>query len=156
MITIAIPGRPELRLHHLVADFNGTLAQGGRLLPGVAERIETLAETIAIHVVTADTFGEARRELADLSVNLVVLTGEHHDEQKRHHIAQLGPSQAVAVGNGLNDRLMLTEAGLSLAVVQAEGAAGASVQAADVLFRDVLDALDSLLDPRRLVATLRP
>jgi len=82
MITIAIPGRPELRLHHLVADFNGTLAEGGVLIPAVAERIEALAERIDIHVITADTFAEARRELADLPLDLVVLAGDSQDEQK--------------------------------------------------------------------------
>jgi soluble P-type ATPase len=89
-------------------------------------------------------------------VDLVVLTGEDHAAQKADHIRRLGPAGTVAIGNGFNDRLMLAEAALGLVVVLAEGAAVATVEAADVLFTGIGDALDALLDPRRLVASLRP
>ena len=36
MIAVDIPGYRELRLEHLVLDYNGTLAEDGKLLPGVA------------------------------------------------------------------------------------------------------------------------
>ena len=45
--------------------------------------------------------------------------------------------------------------GLGIVVVQAEGAAVQTVLAADVLSRDILTALDLLIYPLRLVATLR-
>jgi soluble P-type ATPase len=74
---------------------------------------------------------------------------------KRQYIRQLGRETTVCVGNGRNDRLMLEEAGLSIAVVQAEGAAIQAVLAATVLSPDILAALDLLTHPLRLVATLR-
>jgi soluble P-type ATPase len=61
----------------------------------------------------------------------------------------------VCIGNGRNDRLMLEEAGLGIAVVQREGAAVPTVLAADVLAPDILAALDLLTHPLRLLATLR-
>jgi soluble P-type ATPase len=50
---------------------------------------------------------------------------------------------------------MLREAALGIAVIQAEGAASASILESDILVRDVRDALDMLLEPARLIATLR-
>jgi soluble P-type ATPase len=74
---------------------------------------------------------------------------------KRQYIQQLGCETTVCVGNGRNDRLMLDGAGLSIAVVQAEGVAVQAVLAATVLSPDILAALDLLTHPLRLVATLR-
>jgi soluble P-type ATPase len=74
---------------------------------------------------------------------------------KRQYIQQLGCDTTVCVGNGRNDRLMLEGAGLSMAVVQAEGAAVQAILAATVLSPDILTALDLLAHPWRLVATLR-
>ena len=155
MITIAIPGRTTLALEHLVIDFNGTIAEEGRLLEGVDGRLVALAEQLRVTVLTADTFGRARWELADLPVEVLVLSSGDEGAAKADHVASLRSSSVVALGNGFNDRLMLKEAALGLVVVQAEGTAGATFEAADVLFRDVRDALDSLLKPQRLVATLR-
>jgi soluble P-type ATPase len=61
----------------------------------------------------------------------------------------------VALGNGRNDRLMLKEAALGIALLQAEGAAVEALLAADVVAPDILVALDLLLAPDGLIATLR-
>ena len=68
---------------------------------------------------------------------------------------RLGGDNAVAVGNGRNDRLMLQEAALGIAVLQAEGAAVEALLAADLVAPDILAALDLLLVPGALTATLR-
>jgi soluble P-type ATPase len=67
----------------------------------------------------------------------------------------LGETQTAAVGNGRNDRLMLKEAALGIVVVQTEGTAVEAMSAADLLVPGILEALDLLLFPRRLKATLR-
>ena len=74
---------------------------------------------------------------------------------KRAYIEMLGDDCTVAIGNGLNDHLMLQAAALSIAVLQDEGLAKESLWAADVLTRSITDAIDLLLYPLRLVATLR-
>ncbi len=51
MLEIFIPGAETLRLEYLVADFNGTLACDGVLLPGVGEALVRLAEKLAIHMM---------------------------------------------------------------------------------------------------------
>lgn len=66
MLEIPIPGAETLRLEHLVADFNGTLALDGELLPGTAPALGRLAERLSLHVVTADTFGRVREAMAGI------------------------------------------------------------------------------------------
>ena len=155
MLEIDIPGYRVLRLAHLVLDYNGTLAHDGALIDGVKERLHTLSGTLQIHIVTGDTFGKARDELIGIPCELVVLPAEGQDRLKRQYIQQLGCETTACIGNGRNDRLMLEDAGLSIAVVQAEGAAVHTLLAATVLAPDILAALDLLIYPLRLVATLR-
>jgi soluble P-type ATPase len=50
---------------------------------------------------------------------------------------------------------MLQESALGIAVLQDEGAAAAALIAADVVASDIQSALELLLRPLRLVATLR-
>jgi len=155
MIEIAIPGRAPLRLEHLVIDYNGTLACDGDLLPGVREALSILAERLAIHVVTGDTFGKARAGLSGLPCELVVLAPDDQAAAKRRYIERLGLAGCVAIGNGRNDRLSLQSAALGIAVIQAEGAAVEALSVADVVAPDIITALGLLLEPLRLVATLR-
>jgi soluble P-type ATPase len=155
MLEIIIPGYKTLLFHYLVMDYNGTLAQDGFLLDGVKPRLVSLSEKLQIYVVTADTFGLARSQLAGLPCELAVLPVEAQAQAKLAYIQRLGEDQVVAIGNGRNDRLMLQAAALGIAIVQGEGAARETCQAADVLVPDILTALDLLLFPKRLVATLR-
>jgi soluble P-type ATPase len=152
---IAIPGFGALRLEHLVLDYNGTLALDGRPLPGVKTRLERLARSVRIHIVTADTFGKARAGLRGVDCKLEILQSGGEDRAKAAYVRRLGASRVACIGNGRNDRLMLRMAGVGIAVVQAEGASAEAVAAADVLVPSVTDALDLLLRPRRLVASLR-
>ncbi len=59
------------------------------------------------------------------------------------------------MGNGRNDRLMLARAGLGIAVVGPEGAHHEALAAASVVVPDIRAGLDLLLNPKRLLATLR-
>jgi P-type E1-E2 ATPase len=155
MIEIDIPGYRHLRLEHLVLDYNGTLAVDGRLASGVPERLQRLADALRIHVITADTFGEVRASVADLPCTLHVLPPQSQAEAKRDYVRRLDADRTVCMGNGNNDRLMLAEAALGVAVVLAEGACSSCITAADVVCRDINDALDLLCHPLRLTATLR-
>ncbi|OOG28844.1 ATPase P [Thioalkalivibrio denitrificans] len=155
MLEITIPGGPALALEHLVLDYNGTLAVDGALLPGVAEALEALSRHLRLRVLTADTFGRARDNLAGLPCELIVLDPDAQDQAKLRHVQSLGAGRCVAVGNGRNDCLMLKAAALGICVVQAEGAAMATLLAADVAVPDIHSALGLLRRPQRLVATLR-
>lgn len=155
MLTIPIPGFGELRLVHLVCDLNGTLAHDGRLLDGIREVLAELARDLRIHVVTADTHGGAAEQLGDLPVSLEILPPGGQARAKRALVERLGAETVAALGNGANDREMLAAAALGIAVIQGEGAAAATLAAADVVVTSARDALELLRYPRRLVATLR-
>jgi soluble P-type ATPase len=155
MLTFDIPGYKILTLAHLVMDYNGTLAVDGKLVDGVAVRLETLSRDLEIHVITADTFGLVQQQMAGLPCRVSVLGKDNQAEAKLLYVRELGLEQTVCIGNGRNDRLMLKAAALGLAVVLAEGIAGETIQAADIVSRSINDALDLLLNPLRLTATLR-
>ncbi len=153
MLRVHIPRGEDLHLSHLVMDVNGTLSDRGRLLPGVAERLHRLREQLALHVLSADTFGTAQAIAADFDAAARVV---HTGADKRAYLEQLGAHHCAALGNGANDVPMLQAAGLSIAVLGAEGSHFAALAAATVVCRSVLEALDLLLSPQALTATLCP
>ncbi len=155
MLEIVIPSRDWLRLEHLVLDLNGTVALDGALLPGVRERVARLRRDLTVHLVSADTQGTLAAVAEGLGAVPHRLGPGDEAEQKAALVERLGADRVVAVGNGANDARMLERAALGIAVLGPEGLAVSCLQAADVLAPDILAALDLLLFPRRLVATLR-
>ncbi len=155
MIEIAIPGFGQVRLQHLVSDYNGTLALDGRLLPGVADAMRALSARLSIHVVTADTFGLAAAELVGLPIRLHITPVDSQDLAKLAYVQALGPDTVVAMGNGRNDRHMLKVAAVGIALSQQEGLATETLLNADLVLPGVLDAFELLAHPKRLTATLR-
>lgn len=155
MLAIDVPGFGDLRLEHLVLDYNGTLAEDGKLVDGVALMLRALSAKVMIHVITADTFGRAAEELAGLPLQLVVIGTADQAEAKLEFVRALDANRVVAVGNGRNDRKMLEVVALGIAVVQREGAAQVTVSNADVICPGIVQALQLLQHPLRLTATLR-
>lgn len=155
MIAIDIPGYGALQLHHLVMDFNGTLAVDGHMVDGVADRLTQLGNHLALHVITADTFGRVQQAASALPCKVHILPQQDQAEGKRDYVHNLGADGIVALGNGRNDRLMLMAAKLGIAVVLAEGAFGQTLSAADIVCTSIDSALDLLCKPLRLTATLR-
>lgn len=105
--------------------------------------------------MTADTFGSVKDQVAAFHAKVMLIHRGEEAQAKAAYVRQLGSERTVAIGNGRNDRLMLKEAALGIAVVQGEGAAVEALTAADVVTLDILAALDLLLRPDRLTATLR-
>ena len=155
MIEVEIPGQETLQIEHVVLDYNGTMAVDGELIAGIVEALVWLADRLETHVVTADTFGKARSRLQGVPCKLTILAPGDQSQAKCDYVQQLGAERTVCIGNGRNDRMMLKEAALGMVVVQREGAAVETVLAADVVCPSIVDALDLLLNPLRLKATLR-
>jgi soluble P-type ATPase len=155
MLSLSIPGFGPLTLEQAVLDYNGTLAVDGLLLPGVQNALNRLSEQLAIHVVTADTFGKAAQGLAGVHCRLTVLEGAQQDQAKVDFVNRLGAERTASIGNGRNDAGMLAASALGIAVILGEGASVASLNAADIVCTDVVSALELLNHPLRLTATLR-
>jgi P-type E1-E2 ATPase len=154
MISIEIPGWGGFPFRHLILDLNGTLTLDGGLIPGVRERIEHLAGKLDIHILTADTLGQAVEVCHDLPVTLHIIPEKDQVEAKRKYLRGL-PLRCIAVGNGRNDFGMLSDANLGIAVIGSEGASPEMIHAADIVVLNINDALDLLIHPDRLKATLR-
>ena len=155
MLQIVIPGFSTLKLHHLVLDYNGTLAYDGKLLDDVKACLGILSQSLQIHILTADTFGRAKAQLRGVDSKLSILPQENQDIGKLNYVDRLDATRVVCIGNGRNDRLMLKKAALGIAVVQGEGAASEAVMGADIIAPDIISALELLNHPLRLTATLR-
>ena len=155
MIEISIPSGPTLELRYALLDFNGTLACDGQLIAGAAERLRALAQRVTIHVATGNTTGTAPVALAGLPVQLQLMPADGQAAAKRALLESLGSEHVVAIGNGRNDREILAHAALAIAIVGSEGCAADTFAAADIVCTDIGDAIDLLLTPMRLVATLR-
>jgi soluble P-type ATPase len=117
--------------------------------------LKALSSKLDIHVVTADTFGLVKREMANLPVKVEILPSGRGDERKVEYVRKLGVESCVCIGNGRNDKLMLSEAALGICLLQAEGASAATLAAADIVSLSAHDAINLLLHPKRLAATLR-
>jgi soluble P-type ATPase len=152
-LTIAIPGLPELQIEHLMLDVNGTLTERGALLDGVHDRLDRLRQLVSIHLVSADTFGTLEAVAEVLGAEAVKASA---GPDKLRELERLGPQRSVVIGNGANDVLVLQAAALGFAVLGPEGTSGQALRAADVVCQSAAQALELLLEPQALAATLRP
>jgi len=158
-IMIDIPGFGKLQINAILSDYTGTLSFSGKLVTGAKDRLVRLAQLVDIHVVTADSFGTAEKELKGLPLVCRRLNGEKEDVQKACYAEELNPRYVASFGNGNNDRLhlkLVKEAGgLAIAVDNGEGCALEAVLNANLVVVGAVNALDLLLEPTRLRATLR-
>lgn len=155
MITVDAPGWGKRNIEHIVFDFNGTLAVDGRLIDGVEERLMKLSIKARIYICSADYHGTVADETRRFDLALKVLKTADQSMEKAEFIRRLGPLKVAAIGNGSADAQMLGEAALGIAVIGPEGACPQTINAADIVCGDILEALDLLLATKRLAATLQ-
>ncbi len=155
MIDLQIPGRGLVQLEYAVFDVNGTLAVDGNLIEGIDYRIAMLRGKLEVRLITADTHGRQAEIDRRLKFTAERLQSGNERQQKASYVWQLGAQKVVAIGNGGNDVDMLKAAAIGIAVLGREGTASEAIAAADVVVFDIVDAIDMLLNPKRLIATLR-
>jgi soluble P-type ATPase len=155
MMIFDIPGYIRLEIKHVVCDYNGTIAVDGKLIDGVCEIINELSKELEFHVITADTYGFVERELKNVNCKLVKISGQNQAQSKLEYVSGIGKDHTVCIGNGNNDRLMLKEACLGIALVQEEGACVETLLSSNVVCKSIIDAFGYFKEPKRLIATLR-
>ena len=154
MITIERPGQKPLEIEFILIDFEGTLAQDRRVHPKAKDKINLLAKRAKIYIFSRGEKERVEEVLRKAKAEIIFLTEGEASRAKLDLLRQLGPLKAVAIGNGFDDAPVIEEAGLGICVIGKEGAAGRTIQKADVVVRDILDALDLLLKPLHQAATL--
>ena len=155
LLQARIPGFGSVRLEHLVSDFTGTLAMDGQLLPRSRVMLTKLSKSLTIHVLTSDLLGTVHDELKGVPCLIHIVSGSGLDEKKQAYVRKLGARNVVALGNGMNDRKMLSSARIGIVVMGNEGCSCEALLAADIQVSSVEDAFGLLLNPKRLVATLQ-
>ena len=155
MLKIEIPNYKTLELEYLVLDYNGTIALDGEIRDSVREQLITLSKELKIYVLTADTHGTAKKMCEGLPLKIQPFPTDGALDEKLAVVEGLGEDRCIAIGNGRNDKLMCRASALAIAVMEQEGMCGRLLGEADVCTRNIEDALDLLLRPKRLIATLR-
>ena len=154
MLNIQIPGREALVLHHLILDYNGTIAEDGNIIESIRPRLEELSRDLSIYVITADTHGTAAGKCEGLPLQVLTFPTTEVGEIKAREAKKL-EGGVITIGNGFNDIQMSDAADLSICVIGREGCCGPLISHCDVVVTSIEDALDLLLIPGRVRATLR-
>lgn len=155
MLVYDIPGKGMIEIRHVVFDYNGTLAVDGRLIDETKELLARLKKLTNVYILTADTYGTVEKECSSLGIKIMLFPSERAGEAKKEIVEGLGAEQTLCVGNGFNDIDMCKIAALSIAVIEKEGCCGRLLPHVDIVVTSIVDALEIILKPDRLKATLR-
>lgn len=155
MINIEIPGRGLYSIENVVFDYNGTIATNGKISSSTKEKIAILCEMANVYVLTADTYGSAKKECEGLNLELKTFPKEEAANFKRDIVSELGSHKTMCYGNGYNDIKMFDVSFLSIAVLGEEGMCASLLTKSDVLVKSIEDGINLLLKPKTLIATLR-
>lgn len=154
MIPINIKGWGEIILEHLVSDVNGTLAIDGVLDESVIKAFTQLGDRLELHLVTGNIYGNIEQIEKALNCRSYCVPKGNEKKAKADYIRSLGSERVVAIGQGKNDAEMLKEAKIGICVLSQEGLAIDSILSSDVVAKNILDALNLLKNPNRLIGTL--
>jgi P-type E1-E2 ATPase len=155
VIEITIPGRGNYTIKNVILDLNGTIAVDGNIIGGVKEKVAMLSQKVAIFLVTADTNKNAEHLIRDLPITLYKIEEAEENNQKLQVVLKQGKNNTVSIGNGCNDISMLKESAIGICIIGSEGTSTEALMASDLVVTNINDALDLLLKPHRLKATLR-
>ncbi len=154
MISIERPGQESLEIEFILIAFEGTLASDRRVHPKAKDRINLLSKRTKIYILTKEEKILMEEVLKKVKAEIIYLMEGEASQQKLVLLRKLGAPQCVAIGNGADDVPMIEEAGLGISVIGKEGTFSEAMKKADLVFMNILDALDFLLKPLRQRATL--
>ena len=154
-LMLEIPNFKTLDITHIVCDYNGTIARDGIVLPEVKALFDQLCQRYSLHVITADTFGSVKAQLEGYGTEIKILGSSDHTQEKADFVRELGADSCIAIGNGNNDALMLETAAIGIALMGDEGCSKDTLLNADIVCKNITEALSLLIETKRLIATLR-
>jgi soluble P-type ATPase len=145
-----IPNYGRINAKTVVFDLNGTLGVEGKVSEEIKELLDKLSEKYRVIVLSSDTFGTLEEEFKGMKIKVEKVNNGNEKLQKA-----LEYEPYIGVGNGNNDVRMLENAELAICVIGDEGASVEALLASDIVVKDVKDAINLLLNEKRLIATLR-
>ncbi len=154
MISIERPGQGNLEIEFILVDFEGTLGFDRQVHPKAKDKINLLSKRTKIYILAKGEKILVEEALKKVKAEIICLTEGKSIQQKLDLLRQLGATRTVAIGNGVDDAPMIEEAGFGICVLGKEGTSSEAMKKADVVFLNILDALDFLLKPLRQKATL--
>ena len=154
MIILQRPGQIPLEIEFILLNFEGTLATDRRIHPKAKDKLNLLAKRSKIYILAKGEQEAIGEILKKIKAEVIYLTEGEVSQGKLDLLRQVGAARTVAIGNGVDDAAMIEEAGLGICVMGKEGASGEAIEKADVVFADILHALDFLLKPLRHKAGL--
>ncbi len=149
---IVIPGVSTLNLKHVFIDYNGTIANSGKLISGVMDQLIELSKIYEVYILTGDTYGTVREVLKPYPIEVILA---YTAKDKHRIIKEYTPNTCIAIGNGSIDYKMLKEAALGLAVIGKEGCSSKAILNADIVVNHIEDALNIIKHPNHIIATLK-
>lgn len=155
MIEIEVPGKHSFSVENLLLDANGTITFDGVIIDGVKQRLAELGAKLNVYLITANTQNNADYLQKELGIEPYIISPGQEATQKLSLANLLGKERCFAIGNGENDVLMLKQCTIGVCTIGKEGAVADAVKHCDIVVNDINDALDLLLYPKRLIATLR-
>ena len=154
--TFDVTGRGKVSVENIVFDYNGTIAEDGKLMENVRILLPLLAQRAKIYIVSADTYGTVKEECKDLPVEVKTFAVEHAAECKEAIAIDLQKAGGVAcLGNGINDIKMCKAADISIAVVNHETMSAELLRHVDIFAPSARAGVELFLRRGRLESTLR-
>ncbi len=154
MIRIERPGLSPVEIEFVLIDLEGTLAIDRRVHPKAKDKINLLSKRARIYILTKEKKELIEENLRKVKAEIVYFAESGSSQRKLDLLHQLGPARCVAIGNGADDAAMIKEAAIGISIIGKEGSAGEAVRNSDLVFTDILDALEFLLKPLRQKTTL--
>jgi soluble P-type ATPase len=154
MISIERPGQNNLEFEFILIDFEGTLTSDRRVHPKAKDKINLLSKRAQIYILMKGEKEPVEERLRKVRAEITYLAEAGASQQKLDLLRRLGANRTVAIGNGMDDALMIEEAGFGICIMSKEGTFSETMKKADLVFMNILDALDFLLKPLRQKATL--
>ncbi|WP_181507946.1 HAD family hydrolase [Methanococcus maripaludis] len=134
----------------VVFDLNGTLAVDGLVSNEIKELLKELGKTYKLVVLTADTYGTLEKEFKGLPIAVDRIKNEI---EKVNAAEKYSPY--IGIGNGNNDCLMLEKSELGILIIGEEGASTNALLKSDIVINNIKNAINLLLNEKRIIATLR-
>ena len=88
-------------------------------------------------------------------MEILITDPKHGTDSKLEFLNTLDAKQCIAIGNGNIDAKMLKHAAIGIAVLGDEGLSKKAFENSDIVVKSIEDAFNLILDPKKIIATLR-